>query len=118
MTEAAAVEARGRISPGDAGIWKDEHIAPLERIARFLREHGAVAGIQLAHAGRKGSTRRPWEGGGSIPEPAGGWQTVAPSAVPFQPEDPAPRSCRTPEFTPSSTRFARPRSVRSGPDSR
>jgi 2,4-dienoyl-CoA reductase-like NADH-dependent reductase (Old Yellow Enzyme family) len=90
MTEAAAVEARGRISPGDAGIWKDEHIAPLERIARFLREHGAVAGIQLAHAGRKGSTRRPWEGGGSIPEPAGGWQTVAPSAVPFQPEDPAP----------------------------
>jgi 2,4-dienoyl-CoA reductase-like NADH-dependent reductase (Old Yellow Enzyme family) len=90
MTEAAAVEARGRISPGDAGIWKDEHIAPLERIAGFLREQGAVAGIQLAHAGRKGSTRRPWEGGGSVPELAGGWPTVAPSAVPFQPEDPIP----------------------------
>src|SRR5271157_3809219 len=90
MTEATAVEARGRISPSDAGIWKDEHIAPLARIARFLRDHGAVAGIQLAHAGRKASTRRPWEGGGSIPEPAGGWPTVAPSAVPFQPQDPAP----------------------------
>jgi 2,4-dienoyl-CoA reductase-like NADH-dependent reductase (Old Yellow Enzyme family) len=59
IMEAAAVEARGRISPGDAGIWKDEHIGPLDRIARFLREQGAVAGIQLAHAGRKGSTRRP-----------------------------------------------------------
>ena len=91
MTEAAAVEARGRISPGDAGIWKDEHIEPLERIARFLREHGAVAGIQLAHAGRKGSTRRPWEGGGTIPEPAGGWQTVAPSAVPFEARRSRPR---------------------------
>ena len=90
MTEAAAVEERGRISPADAGIWKDEHIDPLARITRFLREHGAVAGIQLAHAGRKASTRRPWEGGGTIPESAGGWPTVAPSAVPFQPEDPAP----------------------------
>jgi len=90
MTEAAAVEARGRISPADAGIWKDDHIEPLARIARFLREHGAVAGIQLAHAGRKASTRRPWEGGGSVPEAEGGWPTVAPSGVPFQPEDPAP----------------------------
>ena len=90
MTEAAAVEARGRISPADAGIWKDEHIAPLERITRFLREQGAVAGIQLAHAGRKASTSRPWEGGGSVPAPAGGWPTVAPSAVPFEPQDPAP----------------------------
>jgi 2,4-dienoyl-CoA reductase-like NADH-dependent reductase (Old Yellow Enzyme family) len=90
ITEAAAVEARGRISPADAGIWKDEHIAPLERITRFLREQGAVAGIQLAHAGRKASTRRPWEGGGSIAEPAGGWPTVAPSAIPFEPQDPAP----------------------------
>jgi 2,4-dienoyl-CoA reductase-like NADH-dependent reductase (Old Yellow Enzyme family) len=90
MTEAAAVEARGRISPADAGIWKEEHIEPLERIARFLREQGAVAGIQLAHAGRKASTRPPWEGGGTISEAAGGWPTVAPSAIPFQPGDPAP----------------------------
>src|SRR5271155_3028905 len=63
ITEAAAVEARGRISPADLGIWKDEHIEMLARIARFIRMHGAAPGIQLAHAGRKGSTRTPWEGG-------------------------------------------------------
>ena len=96
IMEAAAVEARGRISPGDAGIWKDEHIGPLDRITRFLREHGAVAGIQLAHAGRKGSTLPPWEGGGSIQQPAGGWPTVAPSAVPFEAGDPAPSELSQP----------------------
>lgn len=90
MVEATAVEARGRISPSDVGIWKDEHIAFLARIAGFLREHGAVPGIQLAHAGRKASTRRPWEGGGAVPETEGGWQTVAPSPVPFGPEDARP----------------------------
>jgi len=90
MMEATAVEARGRISPHDQGIWKDEHIAMLTRIAAFLRGQGAVAGIQLAHAGRKGSTRRPWEGGGLIAESDGGWQTVAPSAIPFRPQDPPP----------------------------
>src|ERR1700738_1266659 len=83
FTEATAVEARGRISPQDLGIWKDEHIAPLARVVRFIEEHGAVAGIQLAHAGRKASVLRPWEGGGRIPQSEGGWQTVAPSAVPF-----------------------------------
>src|SRR5262249_39691110 len=64
MMEATAVEARGRISPGDQGIWKDEHIAFLARIATFLRRFGATPAIQLAHAGRKASTRAPWEGGG------------------------------------------------------
>jgi 2,4-dienoyl-CoA reductase-like NADH-dependent reductase (Old Yellow Enzyme family) len=88
--EATAVEARGRISPWDHGIWKDEHIEFLSRITAFLKQHGAIAGIQLAHAGRKASSRRPWEGGGAIPESDGGWQTVAPSAVPFRPGDPAP----------------------------
>jgi 2,4-dienoyl-CoA reductase-like NADH-dependent reductase (Old Yellow Enzyme family) len=88
--EATAVEARGRISPGDQGIWKDEHVEFLSRIAAFLKLHGAIAGIQLAHAGRKASTRRPWEGGSVIPESEGGWQTVAPSAVPFRPGDPPP----------------------------
>jgi len=82
--EATAVEAIGRISPEDLGIWKDEHIAPLARIVRFIHEQGAVAGIQLAHAGRKASTQRPWEGGGPIaPEGPKGWKTVAPSALPF-----------------------------------
>src|ERR1022692_3476062 len=84
MVEATAVEARGRISPSDTGIWKDDHIAFLARIAGFLQEHGAVAGIQLAHAGRKASTRRPWEGGGAVPAAEGGWPTVAPSPVPFR----------------------------------
>ncbi len=88
--EATAVEARGRISPSDHGIWKDEHIEFLSRITAFLKQHGAVAGIQLAHAGRKASSRRPWEGGGTIPESEGGWQTLAPSAVPFRPGDPDP----------------------------
>jgi 2,4-dienoyl-CoA reductase-like NADH-dependent reductase (Old Yellow Enzyme family) len=85
LVEASAVEARGRISPGDVGIWKDEHIAPLGRIAAFLRAQGAVAGIQLAHAGRKASTHVPSEnGGGFLPESEGGWRTVAPSPIPFR----------------------------------
>jgi 2,4-dienoyl-CoA reductase-like NADH-dependent reductase (Old Yellow Enzyme family) len=90
MTEATAVEAEGRISPWDHGIWKDEHIEFLSRITAFLKQHGAIAGIQLAHAGRKASTQRPWEGGAAIPAADGGWQTVAPSPVPFRPGDPAP----------------------------
>jgi 2,4-dienoyl-CoA reductase-like NADH-dependent reductase (Old Yellow Enzyme family) len=83
--EATAVEAIGRIAPEDLGIWKDEHIAPLARITRFIHEHGAVAGIQLAHAGRKASTQRPWEGDGPIlPHEPKGWKTVAPSPLPFK----------------------------------
>ncbi|MGH9740484.1 MAG: NADH:flavin oxidoreductase/NADH oxidase [Candidatus Acidiferrales bacterium] len=84
ITEASAVTAEGRISPADLGIWKDEHIAPLARIATFIRGQGAAPGIQLAHAGRKGSTRRPWEGGGGIPDSEGGWTPVAPSAIAFE----------------------------------
>jgi 2,4-dienoyl-CoA reductase-like NADH-dependent reductase (Old Yellow Enzyme family) len=90
MVEATGVERRGLISPFDMGIYKDEHIAPLARIAEFVKQQGAIAAIQLAHAGRKGSTQRPWEGGAVVPQSAGGWQTVAPSPVPFRPEDPAP----------------------------
>jgi len=88
--EATAVEARGRISPQDQGIWKDEHVEFLSRIAAFLKQHGAAAGIQLAHAGRKASTRPPWEGGGFIREEDGGWLPAAPSPLPFHPDDPAP----------------------------
>src|SRR5579875_11 len=62
ITEATAVEARGRISPGDTGIWKDEQVEFLSRVTKFIADHGAVAGIQLAHAGRKASTARPWDG--------------------------------------------------------
>ena len=90
LSEAAAVEPRGRISPADLGIYRDEHIDMLARIVRFIKEQGAAPGIQLAHAGRKGSTRVPWEGGAAIPESDGGWQTVAPSPIPFRPGEPAP----------------------------
>jgi 2,4-dienoyl-CoA reductase-like NADH-dependent reductase (Old Yellow Enzyme family) len=83
FTEAAAVTPEGRISPQDLGAWSDKHFGPLERIARFVGAQGAVAGIQLAHAGRKASTRRPWSGQGSIPESEGGWRTVGPSPVSF-----------------------------------
>ena len=90
VMEATAVTAAGRISPGDNGIWKDEHVPALARIAGFVRAQGAAAGIQLAHAGRKASTRAPWEGGGTILPEEGGWQPVAPSPVPFHPKDPPP----------------------------
>ena len=96
--EAAAVEPRGRISPNDLGIWKDEHIGGLARIARFVKQQGAVPGIHLAHAGRKASTEPPWKGGSAIPPEAGGWQTVAPSAIPFRPSDPVPAELNTAEI--------------------
>jgi 2,4-dienoyl-CoA reductase-like NADH-dependent reductase (Old Yellow Enzyme family) len=93
MMEATAVEARGRISPGDHGIWLDQHIAMLTRIASFIKQHGAVPGIQIAHAGRKASCHVPWENNGApIPVTAGGWETVAPSALPFRESDPIPRA--------------------------
>ena len=83
FTEAAAVTPEGRISPQDLGVWSDKHFEPLERIARFVKAQGAVAGVQLAHAGRKASTRRPWSGQGSIPDSEGGWRTVGPSPLSF-----------------------------------
>src|SRR5438270_9797070 len=93
IAEATAVEARGRISPGDLGLWKEEHIAPLARIAGFLTSQGAIPGIQLAHAGRKASSHAPWQHRGApIPEDQGGWKTVAPSAIPFRPGDPVPEA--------------------------
>ncbi|GAC1373777.1 MAG: NADH:flavin oxidoreductase/NADH oxidase [Ktedonobacteraceae bacterium] len=90
MTEAAAVEARGRISPQDLGIYRDEHIEMLARITAFIREQGAVAAIQLAHAGRKASTYRPWSGHGEVAVEDGRWQTVAPSAERFSNNYPQP----------------------------
>ena len=83
MTEATAVTADGRISPADAGIWNDEQAAAYERITAFIKSQGAVPGIQLAHAGRKASTQRPWDGSGSVAEADGGWETVGPSALAF-----------------------------------
>ena len=93
LTEATAVLPEGRISPQDLGIWKDEHVDPLKRIVSFIHEQGSVAGMQLAHAGRKASTQRPWEGDGVVPETEGGWQNVmAPSAIPFADNYPTPQA--------------------------
>lgn len=84
FTEATAVEARGRISPQDMGLWKDAQIDMLRRVTAFVHGQGAVAGIQLAHAGRKASVSRPWEGGAPLDLPLGGWRPIlAPSALPF-----------------------------------
>src|SRR5262245_39779044 len=93
LTEATAVLPEGRISPQDLGIWKDEHVDPLKRIVSFIHEQGSAAGMQLAHAGRKASTQRPWEGDGVVPESEGGWQNVmAPSAIPFADNYPTPQA--------------------------
>ena len=83
VVEATAVSPDGRISPGDSGLYYDDQIEPFAKINRFMRAHGSVAGIQLAHAGRKASANKPWEGDNHIDESQGGWQTIAPSAVAF-----------------------------------
>ncbi|TGE26752.1 NADPH dehydrogenase NamA [Hymenobacter metallicola] len=90
IVEATAVAPEGRITPDDLGIWKEEHLPGLQRITTFLKQYGAAAGIQLAHAGRKASTNSPWKPTGVVPAHEGGWQTVAPSAVPFHAGQPAP----------------------------
>jgi 2,4-dienoyl-CoA reductase-like NADH-dependent reductase (Old Yellow Enzyme family) len=91
MVEATAVTRDGRITPGDMGIWGDQHVEPLARIARFVCSQGAVPGIQLAHAGRKASCDLPWKGGARLKSPAdGAWDVVAPSPVPFHDDDPTP----------------------------
>jgi 2,4-dienoyl-CoA reductase-like NADH-dependent reductase (Old Yellow Enzyme family) len=93
FVEATAVTAQGRIAPGDSGIWDDRHIEPMARIASFVHRMGAVAGIQLAHAGRKGSCQPPWNGGGRLKTAdEGGWSIVAPSAIPFVDGDPPPHA--------------------------
>lgn len=100
FVEATGVEARGRISPGDTGIWNDAQARALSRIAEFLKANGAAAGIQLAHAGRKASARRPWHGRGALTaedaakgEPP--WETLAPSAIPFDDTYDTPKAMTT-----------------------
>lgn len=93
LAEATAVVPEGRISPADLGIWSDAHVEGLARVARFVEAQGAVAGIQLAHAGRKASTAPPWRGGKPVGEEEGGWRPVrAPSDVPFAPGWPVPEA--------------------------
>jgi 2,4-dienoyl-CoA reductase-like NADH-dependent reductase (Old Yellow Enzyme family) len=90
IAEASAVSPEGRITPSDLGIWKDEHIAGLTAIVNFIHRHGAISGIQLAHAGRKASCSVPRDGGKQLDPNSGGWQTVAPGNIPFRSEDHAP----------------------------
>ena len=93
LTEAAAVEPAGRISPWDLGIWSADHAKALSRVAQFVTAQGAVPGIQLAHAGRKASAMRPWQGGGPVaPGDPLAWATCAPSAIPFAEGWPAPHA--------------------------
>jgi 2,4-dienoyl-CoA reductase-like NADH-dependent reductase (Old Yellow Enzyme family) len=83
LAEATAVSAEGRISARDTGIWNDTQVQAWQPIAAFIAEQGAIPGVQLAHAGRKASVSRPWEGGSALSAEQGAWQTVAPSAIPF-----------------------------------
>lgn len=93
ITEAAAVEPRGRISPADLGIWSDGQAEALAKIVAMIHNFGSVAGIQLAHAGRKASTATPWEGGGALDESQGGWRpVVGPSAIAFNDSSPIPEA--------------------------
>ncbi len=90
ITEATSVSPEGRISPADTGIWSDEHAKAFTRIVDFIKSQGAAAGIQLAHAGRKASTKVPWEGEGEVALSGGGWQIIAPSATKFSENYPLP----------------------------
>lgn len=89
--EAAAVSPEGRISPDDLGIWNDNHIPGLKRITEFISSQNSIPGIQLAHAGRKASTYSPWKGSGEVKVDSGGWNTIAPSAIPFADDFPTPK---------------------------
>ena len=105
--EATAVEARGRISPYDVGLWNDDQIEPLARAARFMREHGAVPAIQLAHAGRKASVDRPWTGGNPVEPGEIGWQVVGPSPIPFNTGHQTPEPLTTEDVREVVAAFAR-----------
>ena len=108
LTEANAVTADGRISPQDLGIWKDEHVAKLAEITAFIKANGAVAGTQLAHAGRKASTAAPWLGGAAVEPSEGGWRPIyAPSAIAFNDEYVVPQALTVEEIGGIVAAFAR-----------
>lgn len=90
ITEATAVSPEGRITPDDLGLWKDEHIEGLKRIVSFIESQGSIAGVQLAHAGRKASHSSPWKGGKILTKEQGGWQTLAADATPFRSDETPP----------------------------
>ena len=91
IVEATAVSPEARISPADSGIWSDAHAEAFKPITQFIKNQGAVAGIQIAHAGRKASTAPPWNGGKKVDGKDGGWEVIAPSAIKFSDDYPLPR---------------------------
>lgn len=107
MVEASGVSPEGRITDWDSGIWSDAHADAFAPIVRFLESQGAVAGIQLAHAGRKASTEVPWRGGGVIAGGPHAWQTLAPSAIPFRAGDPLPHALTVAEIDDVVEQFVR-----------
>ncbi|MBP8996887.1 MAG: NADH:flavin oxidoreductase/NADH oxidase [Anaerolineaceae bacterium] len=107
ITEATAVEPRGRITPFDVGIWSDAHIAPLQRVTQVIKANGAVPGIQIAHAGRKASVGQPWTGGNPIPpEDPLGWQVVGASPIAFSPSHQVPKELSLQEIASICQLFA------------
>src|SRR2546423_764459 len=90
IAEATAISPEGRITLKDLGIWKEEHVEYLKRITSFIETNGSIPGIQLAHAGRKASHHRPWEGAGALTDEEGAWETVAPSSIPYKEGEPIP----------------------------
>lgn len=116
ILEASAVAPEGRITPGDIGIWSNDHISGLERIASFIHQQGSVAGIQLAHAGRKASCAVPTAGGKQLDLNDGGWQTVAPSEIPFMSGEREPRKLNKSEIKDiaASFRLAAQRALTAG----
>ena len=98
VVEATAVRPEGRISPADLGLWKDEQIAPLARIAAFLAAQGVVPAIQIGHAGRKAGTAEPWKGGEAVPRDAGGWTPVGPGEEPYTSAHHRPRALEAAEL--------------------
>lgn len=106
FTEATAVSPEGRISPADAGIWSDAQAEAWSQVTAFVAGQGAVPGIQLAHAGRKASTAVPWQASGALGPEAGGWQPMAPSALPFDDASPHPRAMTAADIEEAKTQFA------------
>ncbi len=116
LTEAMAVSPDGRISPEDLGIWSDEHAQAFTASVSFIREQGSIAGVQLAHAGRKASVEPPWVGSRPLHLDNRGWQPVAPSPIPFSPEHPIPRAATAEDLNEITQQFAAAtrRSLKSG----
>jgi 2,4-dienoyl-CoA reductase-like NADH-dependent reductase (Old Yellow Enzyme family) len=104
--EATAVSPEGRISPSDSGIWSDRHAEAFARITTFIREQGSIPAIQLAHAGRKAGTDRPWTGGKPVDPSRGGWQPIAPSPIPFAPGYQTPREMTTADIDAVAAQFS------------